>query len=116
MYLTYEYAEYWLKKLKENWMNKNWKEAASLFKNTTYYQETPFMKAYTNYLDIEKEWMGIENQEIKSITFTILAIEKNTMIVHWNFKRNIAVFDGIYEIKFNDKLECIYFKSWEMEE
>ena len=23
-------------------------------------------------------------------------------------------FDGIYEIKFNNNLECIYFKSWEM--
>ena len=23
-------------------------------------------------------------------------------------------FDGIYEIKFNENLECIYFKSWEM--
>ena len=23
-------------------------------------------------------------------------------------------YNGIYEIKFNDNLECIYFKSWEM--
>lgn len=23
-------------------------------------------------------------------------------------------FDGIYEIKFNNNLECVYFKSWEM--
>ena len=25
-----------------------------------------------------------------------------------------AVYDGIYQIMFNDKNECIYFKSWEM--
>ena len=24
------------------------------------------------------------------------------------------IYDGIYEIKFNENLECTYFKSWEM--
>lgn len=38
------------------------------------------------------------------------------MIVNWLFKRDTTTFDGIYEIKFNDQLECIYFKSWEMEQ
>ena len=28
--------------------------------------------------------------------------------------RNDKDYDGIYEIKFNNNLECIYFKSWEM--
>ena len=27
---------------------------------------------------------------------------------------NNKIFDGIYEIKFNKDLECIYFKSWEI--
>ena len=31
-------------------------------------------------------------------------------------KQNNENFDGIYEIRFNDKLECTYFKSWEMKD
>lgn len=46
----------------------------------------------------------------------ILAIDKNVLIVEWLFERDIIVFSGIYEIKFSDNLECIYFKSWEMED
>lgn len=58
----------------------------------------------------------IKNQNIENIEFKILAIDKNVLIVEWIFERNIIAFDGIYEIKFNDNMECIYFKSWEMEE
>ena len=115
MNLTYDVGNAWLKKLKEYWRNKEGKKASLLFKKTTFYQETPFLKAYTTYEEIEKEWEHIDNQEIKKIDFTILAIEKNTMIVNWIFERDTTTFNGIYEIKFNDKLECIYFKSWEME-
>ena len=57
----------------------------------------------------------IKNQNIENIEFKILAIDKNVLIVEWIFERNIIAFDGIYEIKFNDNMECIYFKSWEME-
>ena len=57
----------------------------------------------------------IKNQNIENIEFKILAIYKNVLIVEWIFERNIIAFDGIYEIKFNDNMECIYFKSWEME-
>lgn len=61
-------------------------------------------------------WKHIKNQNIENIEFKILAIDKNVLIVEWIFERNIIAFDGIYEIKFNDNMECIYFKSWEMEE
>lgn len=36
------------------------------------------------------------------------------MIVEWFLKQNDDSFAGIYEIKLNENLECIYFKSWEM--
>lgn len=36
------------------------------------------------------------------------------MIVNWYLEQNNDVYDGIYQIVFNDKNECIYFKSWEM--
>lgn len=110
-----EFAEDWLDKLKQYWFNKEIENAVSLFKKTTFYQETPFMKPYTTFDEIKKEWQHIKGQDIKSIEFKILAIDNNTLIAEWVFKRDITIFDGIYEIKFNDNNECIYFKSWEME-
>lgn len=109
------YVENWLNKLRESWINKEVSKASSLFKNTTFYQETPFISPFTNYEDIKKEWEGIKNQEIKDLKFNILAIQGNVVIVNWIFKRDTEEFDGIYEIKFNDEKECIYFKSWEMQ-
>ncbi len=86
-----------------------------MFKNATYYQETPFLELYTTFEQIANEWQHIKNQDIKNIEFKILAIDNNVAIVEWLFERDVTTFDGIYEIKFNDNMECIYFKSWEME-
>ena len=44
-----EYVENWLNNLKKYWFNKDIDNAVSLFKNTSFYQETPFMKPYTTY-------------------------------------------------------------------
>lgn len=108
-------VEDWLEKLKNNWFNKNVEEAISLFKKTTYYQETPFMEPYTTFEEISKEWQHVKEQEIKEIKFIILAIENRTAIIEWIFKRDICEFNGIYEIRFNEDGDCTYFRSWEME-
>jgi len=115
MILNYEFGNNWLDKLKKSWWDADIDGATSLFIKTKFYQETPFLEPYTTFEEIKKEWQHIENQDIKKIEFTILAIDNNTMIVNWLFERDVVVFDGIYEIKFNNDLECIYFKSWEME-
>lgn len=112
--MTLEFVNEWLEKLREYWLNKEGNKAANLFRNTTFYQETPFVTPYTKYEEISKEWENIDNQDIKKLEFNVLAIDNNTVIVNWIFERDITKFDGIYEIKFNDKNECIYFKSWEM--
>lgn len=110
-----KFAEQWLNNLKEAWWNKDIEKATSLFTKITFYQETPFMKTYTTFEEIKQEWQHIKNQNIKNIEFKILAIDKNVLIVEWLFEEDMTAYDGIYEIKFNDNLECIYFKSWEME-
>ncbi len=110
-----KFIEQWLNDLKDAWFNKNIEKATSLFINTTYYQETPFLEPYTNHEQIKMEWQHIKNQDIKNIEFKILAIDNYTVIVEWIFEEGNTKFNGIYEIKFNDNLECIYFKSWEME-
>ena len=114
--LTYEIANEWLDKLKTNWWNKDIEKATSLFKETTFYQESPFLEPFTTFEEIKGEWQCIKNQDIKAIEFKILAldIDNNVLIVEWLFKRDILEITGIYEIKFNSDLECIYFKSWDM--
>ena len=109
-----EYAVKWLNKLKDYWINKDIDSAVSLFTKTTFYQETPFMKPYTTIQEINQEWQHIKDEDIESINIKLLAIDKNTVIAEWTLKQNDQEFDGIYEIKFNDNLECVYFKSWEM--
>lgn len=110
-----EYIKKWLNSLKKYWLDKDIERAAALFKDTKFYQETPFLKPYTEYDEIAKEWENIKRQDIKELDFKILAIENNTVVVNWIFKVDIEEYDGIYEIKFNNNNECIYFKSWEMQ-
>lgn len=109
-----EFLEQWLGKLKKYWFNKDIENAVLLFKNTTYYQETPFMEPYTTLEEIREEWQHIKDENTEDIQFKILAIDSNVAIVEWFLKQNDEEYDGIYEIKFNETLECIYFKSWEM--
>lgn len=109
-----DFANGWLNKLKEYWFNKDIDNAVSLFSKTNFYQETPFMKPYTTIEEINQEWQHVKNENIQNIEIKLLAIDGNIVIAEWLLKQNNQEFDGIYEIKFNDNLECIYFKSWEM--
>ena len=109
-----DFAEAWLNKLKEYWFNKDIEKTVSLFNKTKFYQETPFMKPYTNIEEINQEWQHVKNENIQSINFKILAIDGNAIIAEWFLEQNDQEYDGIYEIKFNNNLECVYFKSWEM--
>ncbi len=109
-----EFAENWICKLKKYWLEKNIDKACSLFTNTKFYQETPFMKPFLTIEEIKEEWQHVKNEQIHKIEIKILAIDGNTVIVNWYLEQNNDVYDGIYQIVFNDKNECIYFKSWEM--
>ena len=109
-----DFAQKWLNNLKEFWFNKDIESAVLLFKNTTFYQETPFMEPYTTLEEIREEWQHIKNENIQSVEIKLLALDGNMVIAEWLLKQNNQEYDGIYEIKFNENLECIYFKSWEM--
>ena len=65
------------------------------------------MKPYTTIEEINQEWQHIKNENIQDIDLKVLAIDNNTLIAEWLLKQNNQEFDGIYEIKFNDDLECI---------
>lgn len=109
-----DFVQKWLNNLKEFWFSKDIENAVSLFKNTTFYQETPFMEPYTTLDEIKEEWQHVKDENIQNIEIKLLAIDGYTVIAEWFLKQNNQEYDGIYEIKFNDNLECIYFKSWEM--
>ena len=109
-----KFAEEWLQKLKEYWYNKDIEKAVSLFEKTKFYQETPFMMPYTTIEEIREEWKHVQYENIQSIKIKLLAVENNTIIANWMLEQNDQEYDGIYEIRFDDDLNCIYFKSWEM--
>lgn len=105
------FVDDWLNKLKEYWFNKDIDNAVSLFTKTTFYQETPFLKPYTTLEEIRQEWQHVKNENIQNIEIKMLALDGYTVIAEWLLKQNNQEFDGIYEIKFNANLECVYFKS-----
>ena len=109
-----EFAEKWIHKLNKYWLEKNIDGVCSLFTNTKFYQETPFIKPFLTIEEIKEEWYHVKNEEIHNIEINVLAIDGNTVIANWYLEQNNDVYDGIYQIMFNDKNECIYFKSWEM--
>ena len=112
--MNIQFVEQWLQNLKDYWYNKDIENAVSLFNKTAFYQETPFMEPYTTIEEIREEWQHIKNENIQNIEFYILAINNNIVIVNWILKQNDEDYDGIYEIRFDDELNCVYFKSWEM--
>ena len=112
--LDKKYVEEWLNKLKTYWFNKDIENAVSLFSQTSFYQETPFMEPYTTIEEIREEWQHVKNEDIHKTEINLLAIDNNVVIARWYLEQNNDIYDGIYEIRFNDKLECIYFRSWEM--
>lgn len=78
-----DFIEEWLNKLKDYWFNKDIEKAVSLFKNTSFYQETPIMKPYTTIEEIREEWQHIKDENIQAIELNILAIDNYTVIVQW---------------------------------
>lgn len=103
-----------MNKLKTYWFNKDIDKVVSLFNKTTFYQESPFMKPYTTLEEIRDEWQHVREENIQNIDIDVLAIDGNVVVAEWILKQNDTEFVGVYEIKFNESLECIYFKSWEM--
>lgn len=59
-----KFVDEWLNKLKKYWFNRDIDNAVSLFKSTTFYQETPFMEPYRTLEEVNKEWQHVKNENI----------------------------------------------------
>lgn len=114
--LNKDFLDEWLGKLKINWKNKDLDNILELFKNIQYYYESPFEENVDNIEEIKILWKDIYLQENIKLDFHILAIQENTAIIEWKLcTSNQKYCEGVYEIKFNKNLDCIYFKQWFME-
>ena len=102
-----EFAEKWIYKLKKYWLEKNIDGVCSLFTNTKFYQETPFIKPFLTIEEVKEEWYHVKNEEIHNIEINVLAIDGNTVIANWYLEQNNDVYDGIYQIMFNDKNDIV---------
>lgn len=100
----------WIDKYKKAWLKKDIKYIVEMFSKVEQYFETPFEETTNQIIEL---WQGIKEQNIQRLDFKILAIENNIAIIEWELEED-GIHNGIYEMKFNDNLECIYFKQWFM--
>lgn len=111
MKLTKEYFEQWLEGLKQTWLNKDLNGLEKYFGKIEKYYENPF-KIGTSFDEVLGFWQEIKNQENIKLEMNCIAIDENTAIAHWFFADSSGEYDGIYQVTFNNKLECVEFKQW----
>ena len=88
--ISLEFINNWLNNLKKYWFDKDVDSAVSLFTETKYYQETPFVNPYTTLDEIADEWQHIKNEDIKKIEFRVLAIDGYNVIVERSEERRVG--------------------------
>jgi hypothetical protein len=111
MKLTKEYFEQWLNGLKQIWLDKNLNGLQKYFGKIERYYENPF-KIGRSFGEVLGFWEEIKNQEIIKLEMNGVAIDGNVGIAHWFFSDKSGEYDGIYQVTYNDNLECIEFKQW----
>jgi len=112
MKLTKEYFEDWLGGLRQTWLDKDLNGLKKYFSRIENYYESPFKRPGKNLGDVVEFWKEIKNQEIIKLEMDCVAVDKNIGIAHWFFADNSGEYDGIYQVKFNDDLDCIEFRQW----
>jgi hypothetical protein len=111
MKLTSEYFEQWLEGLRQTWLNKDLDGLEKYFGRIERYYENPF-KVGISFKEVLGFWEEIKNQEIIKLEMGSIAVEGNTAIAHWFFTDKSGEYDGIYQITFDESLNCIEFKQW----
>ena len=89
-----EFAEKWIYKLKKYWLEKNIDGVCSLFTNTKFYQETPFIKPFLTIEEIKEEWYHVKNEEIHNINREYRHTDRVTDVISFALEDNP---DIVYE-------------------
>ena len=111
MKLTKEYFEQWLEGLKQTWLNKDLNGLKKYFGKIKKYYENPF-KIGTSFKEVIGFWEEIKNQEVIKLEMDCVAVDENVGVAHWFFADKSGEYDGVYQVTFNENLECIEFKQW----
>ena len=105
----------WMEKLKTGWLDKKKEDVLKLFEKTKSYYERPFKPA-TTIEEIAEYWKDIDDVDDCTLDYDIVAIDGNTVCVHWDYKYTIKHksnhLDGMYVIIFSEQKECIEFRQW----
>lgn len=113
--LTREDIVKWMEQFKTGWVEKRKDTVLQLFEKTEKYYERPF-KPGTTMEEIETYWHDIDELSDITLDYDIVAIDGNTVCVHWDNKYSYNGenyhLDGIYTIIFNDNKECVEFHQW----
>lgn len=111
MKLTKEYFEKWLNGLKQLWLNKNLDELEKYFGKIERYYETPFSVG-KSFDEVFGFWKEIKNQQDIKLVINPIALNGNIGIAHWFLSDKSGEYDGVYQVVFNEKLECVEFRQW----
>ena len=108
----------WMKDLKSAWEQHDISKILLLFEDTNEYFEGPFSKPVSTAEEIEGLWEEIEFQRIEKLDIDLIALEEGNSAMHWYLKyvdtrdEQLYEMDGAYEVHFNEKGKCTYFKQW----
>ena len=111
MKLTKEYFENWLNSLRQTWLDKDLNGLEKYFGKIEKYYENPF-KIGTSFKEVIGFWEEIKNQEVIKLEMDCVAVDENVGVAHWFFADKSGEYDGVYQVTFNENLECIEFKQW----
>lgn len=114
--LETEFIDNWIYKFKKAWLNKDLAEIRDIFEYTENYYENPFVIPTNNIEEILSFWEEIKYQNIFELDFKVLLVHDLTLMLEWNLESEEGHLKGIYEIGFNGKKKCIYFRQWYMQE
>lgn len=111
MKLTREYFEKWLEGLRQTWLNKDLNGLEKYFGKIKKYYENPF-KIGTSFEEVLGFWQEIKNQKDIKLEMDCVTVDGSVGIAHWFFSDNSGEYDGIYQVTFDESLNCIEFKQW----
>ena|SRR3989344_5429069 len=108
----------WLRKLKNVWESRKYKNVINLVANKFLWYETPFSKPLKTKTELLKEWKSILNQEDVHVSNEILSVSGSVGISKWRAtftrlpSKQKSELEGIFKVSLNEKGDCFEFHQW----
>ena len=107
----------WLVDFFESWKNLEGEKTVDLFSKDVKYYETPNGEPCKSIEEVYDLWRIVPNNQSNiKYDFSIICEDKDFCIVNWTMTREIngafQFIDGIFQLSFNSKGLCNFFKQW----